>query len=152
MNQLDDFWQRLSMLLSVRNDGYVAEVESCLADIVALNTPNEINGLLALFDDAVADEVMFSIVHTIERWDDRTYSEALIASVEKLWKVAPKWAKILHIRIMNSQSTSDVYFDRVKQADSEKQSTVRDIYVVVAREWPKLAGRVDAMLGILKHK
>jgi hypothetical protein len=146
MSKLDDQLQRLQTILSEKREDYVAQAEDCLGEISNDETPDSISGLLRMFDDSAADQLMFSIVHEIERWDDRTYCRALLDSVEHLWAAAPRWAQTLHIRVLNSPSTADVYFGMLEFAPDAKRGIVRTIYEAISKGWPKLAEKVGPIL------
>ena len=146
MSKLDEQLRHLETILSEKREGYVAEAENCLAEISKDNTPDSISGLLRMFDESAPDELMFSIVHAIERWDDQTYCRALLDSVERLWIASPRWAQILHIRVMNSQNTAHVYFGMVESAPNATRETVRSIFEAISSGWPKLSEKVKPIL------
>jgi hypothetical protein len=147
MNTVKEKLDRLSRLLSNRNAGYLAEVDACLADIIALNAPNEIEELLPVLDDSGDDEAMFMIVHVLERWDDRTYCKALLTVVERLWKSAPRWTQILHIRVMNSSCTRDEYLRSMESFPMSTKQAAQDIFTSIGTNWPKLSGKVEEMVA-----
>jgi len=149
MNDLNKHLQRLGEILANKSAGYVAEAEACLAEIARIDDPTTISRLLEMLDESAPDELMFSIVHSVERWDDEVYCRSLLDSVESLWNLAPRWAQILHIRVMNSQSTSNTYFAMLDSAPSSKRLVVREIYVAIAKGWPKLAEKVTPILSQL---
>ncbi len=151
MSKLDDPLNRLRAALAAKQDGFFAEAESCLADLSQLNDPAAIPELLQLLDASGPDELMFSILHAVEKWDDRIYGKALLDSVERLWEMTPSWAQILHIRVMNSPSTAAVYFDLVKSAPSATRGTVCSIYEAICGQRPRLTDKVSPILVELKN-
>lgn len=150
MSKLDEQLRHLETILSEKRQGYFGEAENCLAKISADNAPDSITGLLRMFDESAPDELMFSIVHAIERWDDQTYCRALLDSVERLWCKSPRWAQILHIRVINSQNTSHVYFGMVESAPTATRAIVRSIFEAISQGWPKLAEKVNPVLARLQ--
>lgn len=148
---LDDHVSRLAEILSHKRPGYLSEAEACLADMAGSNDPASIRQLVLLLDDAAPDELMFSIVHAMERWNDEPYLEAIVDSVNGLWQSAPRWAQILHIRIMNSPDTARVYLERLESAPAATRTTVCRVYEAVAENWPGLAGKVDSICARLKR-
>ncbi len=151
MSKLDDPLNRLRAALAAKQDGFFAEAESCLADLSQLNDPAAIPELLQLLDDSGPDDLMFSIVHEVEKWDDLTYGKALLDFVERLWERTPRWAQILHIRVLNSPSTADVYFELVKSAPSGTRGTVCRIYEAICGQWPRLTDKVLPILVELQN-
>ena len=147
MNTITEKVDRLSHLLSDRHAGYLAEVDACLVEILALHSPTDIDELLPTLNDSADDEAMFMIVHAVERWDDRAYCKALLTAIERLWKRAPRWTQILHIRVMNSSITRDEYLRAMENCSTSTKQIVRDVFASTSETWPKLAGKVDAILA-----
>lgn len=150
MNRLDPLVRELRSILRTKNDGAIQSAEKCLAAIATLNEQESLERLLDLFDDSASDEMMFLIVHAIERWDDRTYSTALFRSVERLWASAPRWTQILHIRVMNSQRTADAYFELVVAGEVSKRTVVQRIYEAIGKGWPKLTDKTIPIVTRLR--
>lgn len=150
MKELHDLLKELENILATKGNGYVALAEARLAEIAAVNDPVVIKRLFNYFDDTECDELMFSIIHTVERWDDEAYCRALLESVVSLWHRAPKWAQIVHIRVVNSSNTFDTYCDMLKFAPDSVRGIVRDVYRAVSRGWPKLAERVAPIIKRLE--
>ena len=64
---LSDAIQRLREVETNRDDDYAKRFEEVLASIADMHDPNSITALAEFFDDdAEFDELMFSIIHTIE--------------------------------------------------------------------------------------
>jgi len=137
----------LSRLLHERPAGYLDKVDAGLTEIVAQKSPAEIDDLLSLLNDFGEDEAMFMIVHTIERWEDHAYCMALQTDLERLWKTAPRWTQILHIRVMNSPNASDEYIRLMKQNSISARQVARDIFVSIGKKWPKLVEKVNMFLA-----
>ena len=67
-------------------ENYVKQFEEVLTQIVKLNDPNSIVLLCNFFDDSSEfDELMFSIIHSIEIFDDTTYVAQLIKATPQLY-------------------------------------------------------------------
>ncbi|MFM8581362.1 MAG: Imm30 family immunity protein, partial [Planctomycetaceae bacterium] len=78
--------------------------------VAKLNNHDCIAKLLPLFDDDTEhDEAMFSIINVIERFDDNTYVHSILNEIVSFYNQSPRWARILHMRILNSPATLAAY-------------------------------------------
>ncbi len=124
-----DLMARLGALCS-QSGGHPLEFESVLAEIVRLDDPSCIKGLLILFEDeAEFDELMFSIIHTVESFGVRTYIEYLLRGLPALWKKSPRWAVILHMRILNDSESSLTYASLLETLRPLEREAVRDVLI-----------------------
>ena len=145
---LDALVKELEGVRQRKSSDYVREFEELLARIAALQDPKSIPALLAFFeDDAEYDELMFSIVHTIEAFDDSTYVDQVIANLPGLNRSAPRWAAILHKRVLNSPETLAAYTRRAEKASPVERGAIREVLTDVARTTPAFKDRVDALLA-----
>lgn len=86
--------------------GNTPAFEARLAEVVALRTPESIGPLLDLFrDNALYDELMFSIIHGLEVFEDKTYVDEILRNAVTLCRKSPRWASIIFMRILNSEPT-----------------------------------------------
>ena len=136
--------------LELRNEGYVQRFETGLSQVIASNDSACIGPLLLLLDDEEEhDELMFSIVHAIERFDDATYVRAIIGSLHLLVEQAPRWGTVLHMRILNSPSAMSEYGEVVKSLPPEQREGVRKILESVRRRNSKFEALCNAILSSL---
>jgi hypothetical protein len=146
---LDALMKELEEVRRRKSSDYVREFEELLARIAALQDPQSIPALVALLeDDAEYDEVMFSIVHTIEAFDDSTYVDQVIASLPGLNRTAPRWSAIIHKRVLNSSETMAAYGRRAKEASPVERGAIRKVLTEVAKT-PVFRDRVNALLGAI---
>lgn len=111
-----------------QSDDYVARFEEALADIAAMNDPTCIVLLSTFFDDdAEFDELMFSIIHTIENFDDVTYATSLIKAAPDLCEKAPRWASIVFMRVLNSPTSTAALIDALRDGTDEQRESVRSL-------------------------
>lgn len=100
-----------SRLLETEAD--VHNFEQSLSNVVYTNDISSILTLCNCFDDDTNDDdVMFGLVHAIEKLYKSNENEGLYyiaVSVRHIINNAKGWVEILHYRILNSQSTRDVY-------------------------------------------
>lgn len=117
------------------NNGEWKEFEIILEEISNLHNPTAISMLLPLFDDeCYYPEVLFSIVHYIEGFDNRIYCEQLFGGLVSLWKKSPEWAKTLQMRILNSKECLKEYTKLVAQVDRETRRTLTDLLLSICDE------------------
>ncbi len=107
------------------NDSYVADFEDVLAEIHELHDADSIPLLIDFFDDDCEyDELMFSIIHTIEDFNDEVYVKKVFKKLEDFYRDAPRWASIVHMRILNSSPTLAAYINELKVSANKKQVEV----------------------------
>jgi len=88
----------------------VERFDATLSQIAGLNDPRAIGLLVPFFNDSCRfREAMFSIVHTIEAFDDETYVREILKVLPDLWSRSPYWATVLHFGVLNSQTTRLAY-------------------------------------------
>jgi hypothetical protein len=108
-----------------QGDDFVARFENVLADIAAMNDRTCIVLLCAFFDDdAEFDELMFSIIHTIENFDDATYASELVKAAPRLCERAPRWASIVFMRVLNSPTSTAMLVDALRNGTDEQRESV----------------------------
>lgn len=75
-------------------------------EISDTNNPTAIERLILVMDDNFPyDEFMYSIIHCIEKFEDEIYLSHLLKTIPEFIYRAPRWASILHMRILNSPQT-----------------------------------------------
>ena len=106
----------------------VALFEGLLAKVVALRTPKSVVPLLSLFrDEAQRDELMFSIIHALEVFDDEVYVAEILRGVSSLYNNSPRWASIIFMRMLNSESTRLELVRQLRDADPNIKHAVRSL-------------------------
>ncbi len=137
-------------LVSRHDAGYMQRFEDDLGKVAALNDPASIAHLLTFFDDDAAfDEMMFSIVHTIERFDDATYVRAITDHIDSFFSASPRWAIIVHMRILNSPQTFSAYANCVKTLPKDKRDIVRKVIEAVRQKNLKFVSPCNSLLAII---
>ena len=102
--------------------------EEILEKIVATGTPTYIAPLLTLLhDDSVYDEMMFSIIHRIEVFEDKAYVSEILLNSISLYKTSPRWASIIFMRMLNSESTRLELIKQLRDADSLIKLSVKNL-------------------------
>lgn len=104
----------------------VAAFEVLLADVVSLRNSDTIVPLLGLLrDNAESDELMFSIIHGLEVFDDQTYVSQIIRGAPALCAESPRWASILFMRVLNSETTRLELVRQLRDAGPEAKAAIK---------------------------
>jgi hypothetical protein len=118
MKTLNALLLDLSVLDQSSSD-YFSEFEKILSQIIALKNADSIAPLIASLDDqSPFDELMFSIIHGIESFDNTIYIKALLKKVSVFCETSPRWASIVFMRILNSETAR---LELVRQLRSAEQ-------------------------------
>ncbi len=134
----------------LENSTDVERFDAALSQIASLNDPKAIGLLIPFFDDKCRfPEAMFSMVHTIERFDDETYVRELLKTLPDLWRRSPYWASVLHFRIFNHPPTREAYRTQLAQADPSIRAATRGLLTTLRAKEPKFRQVCDEMLAIL---
>lgn len=142
--------RRLNQHAKLENSADVERFDATLAQIAGLNDVRAIQLLTPFFDDNCKfPEVMFSIIHTIERFDDETYTGEVLKVLPTLWRQSPYWTNVLHFRILNYGPSRLAYRSRLAQADLTIKSTARDLFSTMRAREPKFVQACDEMLAVL---
>ncbi|AAY92754.1 hypothetical protein D3X12_22640 [Pseudomonas protegens] len=101
---LTDILLKLENAFNDPGENLVRRIDACIAEVAQLADPASIGPLLSLLDDeAEYDEVMFSLIHAAEHFDDAVYVPALLAALPGLQEHSPRWAQTLFMRVLNSE-------------------------------------------------
>lgn len=107
--------------------------EKLLEEVVNIRTPMYIVPLLTLLnDESVYDELMFSIIHGIEVFDDEVYVSEVLRDAVNLCKKSPRWASIIFMRMLNSESTRLELIKQLRHADPLVRLSVKDLIEKIA--------------------
>ena len=110
------------------NDRYASDFEAVLAKFVELRSSTIIEPLIDFFDDdSPFDEVMFSIIHTIEVFEDEAYVRALLEKAASFCETSPRWASIVFMRALNSKATQHELVRQLRNADDATKAAVRKL-------------------------
>lgn len=107
------------------NDQNFDGLDDALHSINKLNDINSISGLSLLLEDEYDyDEVMFSIIHFIETFEDNVYVEQILNVLPRLYSNAPDWARILIIRIRNNPKTRIIFESLLKDLNNSEPHNI----------------------------
>lgn len=119
--------------LALKNFGMVTEesVESFekLLDEVSENRCETLilPLMLSLDDECEFDELMFSVIHRLEKYPLEPYLRVLAKNVQNVHAKAPRWCAVLHTRIMNSSSAYADYLGKLVLAEQTSKNTVQEV-------------------------
>ena len=129
-------------------EGNIEKFEEVLSELASTKNPEIIPWLLTFFDDGCDfPEVMFSIIHTIEIFDDAKYVEKLLVALPEIWKRSPYWVKVLHFRILNSKETMEEYAKQISKINADLKEVVREVISKIGNDSPKFKERCDLILS-----
>src|ERR1017187_9960462 len=107
---------------------YAMAFESILVEIIAIRSPDVILPLLAFFDDrAPYDEVMFSIIHGIEAFEDKAYVQQMLLGANNFCAMSPRWASIVFMRMLNSEPTRRELIRQVRDVDPGTKAAIKKL-------------------------
>lgn len=99
---LEPLIKYLAQFATLDNSIDVERFDATLAQIAGQNNPRVIELLVPFLDDKCKFlEAMFSVIHTIERFDDEIYAREILKVLPQLWSKSPYWANVIHFRIFN---------------------------------------------------
>ena len=125
---LVDEIERLRQVEARKGSNYVQEFEEVLASIAGLSDPDSIVALAEFFDDACEfDELMFSIIQTIEVHDDQTYCRELLKAAPRLCSQSPRWASIIFMRVLNADTARKQLVLQLREAPADTKAAVKDL-------------------------
>lgn len=134
----------------LHDSSHIQDFEQILADILKLNDPNCIPELIKFLDDETDfDEVMFSIIHTIEFFEDESYVSGVIKSLPDFFIKSPRWASIIHMRILNSQSTLDAFTKEIRTATKSKREAVEKLLEKINLKSERFIDKTSAIFEVL---
>lgn len=122
---LEQVIKNLVKAAQIDNFGDVQAIDTALVEVMIFNDPSVIRPLIRLIDDSAQfDEAIFSIIHSIESFDDDVYISEVLKELPYLVHKSPKWADILFMRILNSDSARECMIEKLYLASSEIKSAV----------------------------
>lgn len=135
-----------------RYDFSIKIADVILYDICDGNDPNAIELLIGLLDDDFEyDEFMFSIVHCIEKFDNTIYLHHLLNTLPDLIYKSPRWASILHMRIINNEKAYLEYIKVIiREATNLQKGVIGDLLNSIAKENPEFLSKIGSLFVVCK--
>lgn len=149
-NSFEDAIEKFLAVAPEVDDLGVKILDAALADVIAYRDSRCIAPLLMSLDDSIRDEVAaFSIIHTVEYFDDPIYVTELLPILPGLCRKAPKWTSIVLMRCLNSPGTIAVLVRQLRDADDEVKQTVRWLCEKINEQSPTfLAKTLPVLLAV----
>lgn len=125
----------------------VAELDSAVAKVAEHRDSASIGPLLLLLDDsATYDEVMFSLIHAAEDFDDTIYVKAVLNVIADISVSAPKWASIVLMRILNSASTKSALVSALRSSGTEEKLAIRTLCEAINQRSAEFLAKTTPLL------
>lgn len=100
----------------------------------------------AFYDDTQDDEVMFGIIHLIERLQGEEYLKKIAICTPDM-KDAHDWAMTLNKRIINSPKYFEKYIEIINKLEKEHKEKILELLVDVKNDNPKRFGeKIDTLI------
>lgn len=108
--------------------GRPAVIDMAISELLAKRDERLPRDLLSLLSDSVEyDEGMFSLIHAAESFDDNAYVRTLLSVFPHLVLSAPRWASIVLMRVLNSNSAQAEMVRQLRDAPALVKDTVREM-------------------------
>ncbi|ARC72535.1 MULTISPECIES: Imm30 family immunity protein [Bacillus] len=126
----------------LESEDEVQEFEESLAKVLDYGDVSVIPDLCRAFDDDTEQfEVMFGLVHGIERLYKNNIEEGLTyiaIAVPELLSRAEEWVEILHYRILNHPEVRLAYRNVLSKLDSSIVVNIKDLLTEIKNEDPDM--------------
>lgn len=116
----------------------IFEFETSLVKFVARHSARSIRPLLTLFrDNYQNDEALFSIVHSIESFENSVYCREIVLGLKDLQKASEQWLLIIVQRISNDSDCYNSFCDYASAAtDPETNSALKNAILSMRKNSP----------------
>lgn len=137
--------QEYEALLASWRTGEALNIGACeeaLAVVAAFKDPKSLGPLLGLFGETlVPDELLFSVIHAVEAYPDDLYIAELLNSTESLGRSSNRWASIIFMRVLNSNTARAELRLAVLRAPKSIRTAVSHILDDVVQRRPEFAAK-----------
>ncbi|MCM2989961.1 Imm30 family immunity protein [Bacillus safensis] len=136
-----DLKQELKNLYENRlleNENKIQEFEESLAKVLEYGSVSVIPGLCFVFDDDTEQfEIMFGLIHGIERLYKNNIEEGLTyfaQAIPKILSQGAEWVKILHYRILNHPGVRIIYRNVLLKQDPSIVGNIKNLLIEIKNE------------------
>ncbi len=114
--------------------------ELALASIYEGGDEEQIISLIEFLEDNYEyEEVMFSIIHTVEAIEDEKYVNSLMKNrLYSLFQKSPNWASMLLLRMVNSESCFFYIEKSLESIDSISKHQIMEIHRYAKNLFPEI--------------
>lgn len=139
--------KKLAILRGIVEDGAdTLAIDGALAPIAEAQDPSTIAPLLLLLRDVQDDHGMWSILHAAEQFDDKTYLSSFLSVLPDVEAVAPKWASILVMRVLNSDTYRLELARQLRDADAAVRRSTKQICERINSVDPQFLAKTTVVL------
>ncbi|WP_277561175.1 Imm30 family immunity protein [Acinetobacter beijerinckii] len=144
---LEQTINHLTKEIQMNHFSNVKDIDNKLAEIMAFNDYLVIRPLARLLEDnAQYDEAIFSIIHSIESFNDDIYISEIINEFPYLVSKSPYWATILLTRILNSNTARECMIEKVSLATPTIKSSILFLLQRLNEEKPKFSEKIIPLM------
>lgn len=124
------------------NHSYFEDFENIISQIGVLNDSKSISLLVPFLDDESKEHnLMNSIIHTIEIFDDDVYIEEILKICPYLYKHSPGWTSIIFMRILNSEKCKTELIKQLRKSSSIVKESVKSIMEEINKASPEFLAK-----------
>jgi hypothetical protein len=139
--------QALADLESAVRENNVHAMDGAIAKLALFKSPSSIKPLLCLLSDSFSyDEGMYSLVHAAEAFDDAVYIQELLSALPILRQVAPSWAAVVVMRVLNNESTRQELIRQVSGTELEAKASLAWLLEQINKKDPVFVSKTVGVL------
>ena len=139
--------QDLREIISSYDELFLEKFEETLYDLSQLNNHRIISKLIPLLkDDFEYDELMFSVIHTVEVFEDDIYINELFMTLPNFIYQSPRWASIIFMRILNNENSFKVFKTYFSKLNKEKKDSIQALFYSMSKIDEEISNLVSPFL------
>jgi hypothetical protein len=119
----------------LRENRFLRSREECLAFDNAIfamspdSDPHLLSELLLIFEDNCEHfEVMWSLLHFVEDFDDQLGTDTLLSMTPQMLIQAADWCMLLHRRTLNNPETRKYYLEKLQQLSQQERDSIKELF------------------------
>lgn len=144
---------RLKEIIDSYNENMLNEFEDLLFNIHSSGNPEIISKLINLMKDSFEfDELMFSIIHTIENFEDKIYVVEVLKTLPQSIEKNPRWFSIIMMRIINSKECKSNLINLIEKLSFIQKEALLKLLLSMGNSGGEVMLKVMPIIQILKKK
>ncbi len=145
-----DLINELKAIIANYSEGLLSDFEDKLYEI-HLSREEEIicELIFSLKDDFEYDELMFSIIHTIEDFEDSLYVSEILKTLPNSVYTSPRWMSIIFMRILNSGESLNSLVNQVLNLDEAQRVALKKLFEAMGNRDDEIKFKVLPILSLL---
>lgn len=125
----------------------VGQIDQLLAEVSEAGDPRVVPLVMPfLAREDWPDDLKFSLVHAIEAFDDRAYAEGVLSGLPGLQASSPRWAGIIHMRILNSPGALAAYDEALGAAPPASRQAAAKVLTDLCARRPAFCDQCERLL------